>query len=276
MTKTKNGKKRITINGKILSTNERYEFYEASVQNPKGDIDFISSKFKKLYGTPPISLREDFAGTSFLTCEWVKTDKQRISFGIDLDQTPLEYGRRTHYETLTADQKKRVQIIQGNVLDNFSFKTDIIVAFNFSYYIFKTRAMLIHYFSKVRQGLNYRGMFFLDLFGGTEGFQVLEEQSKKEGFTYIWDCQSFNVVNHECQYYIHFEVNGVRYERAFSYDWRMWTMVELREILIEAGFSKTFVYWEGDDGKGGGDGKFALTNEAENCLSWVAYIAAIP
>ena len=56
----------------------------------------------------------------------------------------------------------------------------------------------------------------------------------------------------------------------------MWSVVEIREILEEAGFSKTVAYWEGTDEDGDGDGNFYQSEEEENCESWVTYVAAIP
>jgi len=67
----------------------------------------------------------------------------------------------------------------------------------------------------------------------------------------------------------------VKYEKAFSYNWRFWTLPELMDILKEAGFSRVETYWEGDDDDGGGDGEFYLSRDEDNCESWVTYIAAM-
>ena len=56
----------------------------------------------------------------------------------------------------------------------------------------------------------------------------------------------------------------------------MWSIPELREILEDAGFSRTVAYWEGEDDDGDGDGNFYISNKEDNCESWVTYIAAIP
>ena len=69
--------------------------------------------------------------------------------------------------------------------------------------------------------------------------------------------------------------DGEKYEKVFTYDWRMWSIPELREILADAGFSRTLAYWEGEGEDGEGDGEFYLSNNEENCESWVTYIAAI-
>ena len=52
----------------------------------------------------------------------------------------------------------------------------------------------------------------------------------------------------------------------------MWGIAEIRDVLDDAGFSKTYVYWEGTDSDGEGNGEFTLTEEGEECESWVAYI----
>ena len=61
-------------------------------------------------------------------------------------------------------------------------------------------------------------------------------------------------------------------ERVFSYDWRMWTIPELKEIMEDAGFKKVHVYWEGSDEDGDGDGEFTRVTQGEECESWVAYV----
>ena len=53
-------------------------------------------------------------------------------------------------------------------------------------------------------------------------------------------------------------------------------MPEIRDILKEAGFSKTVAYWEGDDKNGNGNGVFTPNEGPENCAAWVSYIAALP
>ncbi len=44
--------------------------------------------------------------------------------------------------------------------------------------------------------------------------------------------------------------------------------------MLEAGFTKTVAYWEGEDGDGSGDGEFYRSEREENCESWVTYIMA--
>ena len=263
---------------KKLSRNEKYELYESSVQNPEADIAFINREYKKIYGKKPLVLREDFSGTGAMACQWVKQSKDHQAFGIDLDIEPISYGIDHHYLTMTKDQQKRMEYIRGNVLSRYSFKVDVIVAFNFSYFLFKKRAELVKYFSMVRSHLKKEGMFLIDLFGGTETRKPLEEANRRKGHTYYWDCTSYNPLTAEVMYYIHFKTHHdqVKHEKVFSQDWRMWDACELQEVLADAGFKKTHIYWEGVDKKGLGNGEFYKTTKAENCESWVTYICATP
>ena len=263
---------------KKLTREEKYQLYESSVQNPEADVDFINQEYKKIYGKKPKILREDFCGTGALACMWVKQSKNHRAHGIDLDIEPLTYGIDNHYLTMSEDEQTRMEYIKGNVLFDYTFKADVIVAFNFSYYLFKERAALVNYFKQVRKHLKKEGLFLIDLFGGTETCQKLEEPSKRKDHTYYWDCHSYNPLTADVLYYIHFKTHRdqVKHEKVFVYDWRMWNARELQEILTDAGFKKVNIYWEGVDKKGLGNGVFTKTNIAENCESWVTYIGAIP
>lgn len=256
----------------------KYQLYESSVQAHEADVDFIYKEYKKIFKKAPLVLREDFGGTAIMACQWVQKHSKNLAYSIDLDLEPINYGIKNHYSQLSPDQKKRMHYVHGNVLSSYSFKPDLIVAFNFSYFTFKKREQQLSYFKKVRKSLGKKGLFFLDIFGGTECYRVLEEKTKFKGYDYFWDCKSFNPINNECLYYIHFKTHkdGIKYERVFTYDWRHWTLPEIREILLEAGFSKTVVFWEGDGENGEGNGVFKPKEKEENCESWISYIMAIP
>lgn len=256
----------------------KYELYEESVQSPDSDLKFIETEYKRTYGRGPLSLREDFCGTGALLKEWVQSDSKRSAVGIDLDSDPIRYGLKTHYASLTEQEKTRVNYVQANVLSASRHKAEVICAFNYSYCIFKDRAMLLNYFKGVRKALKPKGLFFLDTFGGTEAMMESEEGRNVGGFTYYWECESFNPLTNECFYSIHFKRRGAskKHKRVFTYDWRFWTMPELRDVLKEAGFRDIKSYWEGDGPEGTGNGKFKESTKAENCLSWISYLVARP
>jgi len=281
MTKAKKeSKAEKVVSGKKLSVNEKYRLYEASVQNPEADIKFINKVYFDRFGKNPLSLREDFCGTGKLACEWVTQSPKHESHGIDLDLEPITYGVDHHYFSLTEDQQERVKYIKGNVMDPHHFETDVVVAFNFSYYFFKERNDLLHYFKTVRKSFkaNKKGAFFIDLFGGTEARKPSVESAKHQHHTYFWECESYNPLTAECFYSIHFKDHktGIKYRRVFSYDWRMWDNRELMDLLKEAGFSEVKSFWEGVSRDGSGNGNFKESSKAENCESWVTYLCAIP
>jgi SAM-dependent methyltransferase len=263
---------------KKLTRDEKYALYEGSVQNPEADIAFITKEYKSIYGKAPLVLREDFCGTGSMACAWVAQSSKHKAHGIDLDMEPISYGVENHLFKLTEEEQTRMEFILGNVMSDYDFKADIIVAFNFSYFLFKVRSDLVTYFSKVRKHLKKDGVFFIDLFGGTETRKPLEESVKHKSHTYFWDCDKYNPLTADALYHIHFKTHKdqVKHEKVFTYDWRMWDARELLDILKDAGFSNTHIYWEGVDKDGTGNGKFKQSVKAENCESWVTYICALP
>lgn len=257
---------------------DKYQYYLNSVQSPETDAEFLLDTFCELRDRDPKSMREDFCGTFSLCCEWVKLDESHVAVGVDLDEEPLEYGRKHFFEKLSDDEKERTQFVRGDVMKYDSKTFDIINALNFSYFIFKTRTELKAYFTKVYESLTPDGIFVIDVFGGSEVSDIHEEEVEfeEENFSYYWDQDTYNPVTNYAQFYIHYQRPGEpKRERVFAYDWRVWSIPELRDIMEEVGFKTSRVYWEGTDDEGEGDGEYYLTEEGEaNCESWVAYIAA--
>jgi len=118
----------------------------------------------------------------------------------------------------------------------------------------------------------------MDVFGGFDAFRELEEPREQDGFTYVWDQDAYNPINGDIRCFIHFEFDdGSRLDRAFTYEWRLWTIPEIRELLREAGFSATHVYWEGtdEDDEEEGNGEFERTEVGDADAGYVSYIVAV-
>lgn len=253
---------------------DKYRLYEKSVQDPAFDIRFIRRVFKKESGRDPLTLREDFCGTGLFSALWVNGNRQRRAWGLDLDAKTLAYGQRTHLEPL-GDAAERAQLLQRDVLEGGPEPVDVAVAFNFSYCILQTRPTLLRYFQVAREGLHPDGAFFLDIHGGPEAQMETEERKNVDGFTYVWDQQPMDAISGQAKRHIHFEFkDGSRLKRAFSYDWRVWTLPEIKDVLEEAGFQRVDVYWEGADENGEGNGIFRKVKRAQNEDSWIAYVVA--
>jgi hypothetical protein len=257
----------------------KYQLYENSVQDPEHDAQTILQILSQCPVKRPLILREDFCGTFWFASEWVKIHPDHIAYGLDLNPEPLQYGKYYHYDPLTDKQKQRLHISKENVL-TANIKSDVTIAFNFSYFFFKTRAQLIDYFKSCHKSLHERGALVVDIFGGYETANLHRDVHKmrlgKQSYKYIWEQKKFNPITHETLFYIHFELKGgKKMPKAFEYDWRFWTMPEVRECMQEAGFRESIVFWEGYNKKGEGNGRYHRTREEENDPCWLAYIVAV-
>jgi SAM-dependent methyltransferase len=257
---------------------DRYTLYEESVQDPDADVELMGRIFRNHFGRPPRLLREDFCGTALLARRWVEKHRENRAWGIDLDPEPLAWGREHNVAALTPEQASRVKLIEGDVRDIGHERVDVTVGFNFSYFLFKTRPELRHYFEAARATLKDEGMLVLDAYGGADAQRTQEEERSVKRYRYVWDQNTFDPISHRAVNHIHFEFrDGSRIRRAFSYEWRLWTLPEIRELLVEAGFSVVEIYWENTDRETDeGNGVFTRRDKALDDPAWIAYIAALP
>ncbi len=255
---------------------DKHWLYQVAVQSPEIHFGFFERAFRERTGRRPRSLKEDFCGTALLAAQWVDGRSDRTAIGVDLHEPTLAWGRKHNIAPLSADVKKRITLRRDDVLHVSKPKVDLVVALNFSYCIFRTRPALRAYFEAARRSLNPGGVFIIDMFGGWEAQKPMVERTRHRGFTYLWELKHYDPVANFGHYLIHFEFHdggGIR--RAFSYEWRLWTLPEIREILIEAGFKKIDLYWEGFDARSGlGNSVFRKVDRAKNSQGWIAFFAA--
>ncbi len=255
-----------------LANADRYALYEESVYDPDADLDFLLRIFEEEHRPAPMVLREDFAGTCKLAGLWVQSHAERTAVCLDLDPEPLEYGLERHLKPI-GEAAERIDQRLENVLTAKTPKADVLTAFNFSYWGFKDRPTLLRYFKRARKALNADGAFVLDLQGGPDAQIACEEEREQDGFDYVWETEAMDAITGDIRCWIHFDFHdGTRLEKAFEYDWRVWHLTELRDLLSEAGFEQVDVYWEGSDEDGEGDGDFQKTPSAENEEAWIAYL----
>jgi hypothetical protein len=256
-----------------------YDLYENSVQSPETHIDWLVKMYHEMHGRYPTQLREDFCGTFAMCCAWVKRNRANKAIGLDLDPEPIAYGKKVHLAKLNSEQKKRIKIFRQNAISVTTPKADVIMAGNFSFFIFKERKTLVEYGKKCHASLAKDGVLFLEMAGGPGMITPMKERKRfslnKQSYTYIWDQQSFNPINHDAKYAIHFKLDGGRtIENAFTYDWRLWTIPEVKDAMLEAGFSKVLVFWETEH-KGKGTGEYIPMEEGDNAYSWIAYVVGV-
>ena len=266
---------------------DKYALYRLSVQDPEHEVSMFRRFYKDAFGREATSLREDFCAAFAVCCEWVKTSKDRVAVGVDLDDEPLSYGRTHYLSKLNAEQQSRIALEKTDVMTTTT-TAEIIAAQNYSFYIFKKRAEVLRYFRQVHASLADEGCFVFDMMGGSamyaddvvEGRQVARptaiDKANNPPFRYVWHQVAFDPVSADALFHIHFRFpDGSALEKAFTYDWRLWTLPELLELLDEAGFSQRHVYWETDDKEGNPSGNYRRALRGEADPAWLCYVVAL-
>lgn len=264
----------------IADTVDIHRLYEAAVQCVAAEIDMVDATYRQIRGYSAESLREDFCGTAQTSIEWSNRRPNNIALAVDIDAKVLEWSRVNHLAHLSESQRLRIELCCEDVNKVDLEPMQIILAMNFSYQLFNSRQSLKAYFKNARQALSADGVLFLDAYGGYESYKEITEstQCQLDGlqFTYIWEQASYNPINGAMQCYIHFQfADGSKIERAFSYAWRLWTLPELQELLLEAGFEQVKVYWEGTDAETAeGNGEYLESTEGDADAAWICYLSA--
>jgi hypothetical protein len=261
------GRKRAPKPRLTAATADRHDLYQRAVQSADIDVEFLARVFRSTTGRKALHFREDFCGTGLLSATWVQQGPQHTAEGFDIDPEPVLWGLAHNFEGL-GEAAERTTVHLKDVREPGHRRYDLRIAQNFSYCVFKTRRELLGYFRAARESLVDDGMFVIDLHGGSEATDVMEEETRCGGFTYVWDQASYWPGTGEYRCHIHFRFkDGTELKRAFSYDWRYWSLTELRDVLLDAGFSRVESYFEGTAADGEG-------LRGENCASWIAYLAA--
>lgn len=253
---------------------DRHALYEQSVQEPEVDVEFATDVFRDEFGRRPRRLREDFCGTAALCRAWVQAHRENEAWGVDLDADVLAWGSAHNRDPLPSDQQQRMHLREGDVRDVQQRPVDVVMAQNFSYFLFELRDGLVEYFRAAHDNLADQGVLILDAYGGPDAQREVLEETEYDDFVYVWDQHAFDPIHQRAVCHIHYAFpDGSRLERAFTYSWRLYTIPEIREALSAAGFASSTVYWEGTDEDGEGDGVYTATENGEADDAWVVYIA---
>ena len=278
--KAKGGKQKGKAKLTMADKADKFACYQKSVQSADHEVEFFDQAFNEAYHRKPNSLREDFCGTFSVCCEWVKLNKTRTAVGVDLCPETLKWGRDNNLSKLSASQQERITLYQQDVRKQ-NEPVDVLAAQKFSFWIFKTRAEVVEYFRVAHANLNQKGVMIMDMMGGGDCYTEENVDKRtikkgKNGFKYHWEQASFNPVNADASFYISFKFNdGSKLKHAFEYHWRFWTIPEVREMLAEAGFKESHVYWEQEDEDGEDTGIWERKEFAPSNPSWISYIVAV-
>ena len=258
---------------------DKFHCYQQSVQTPDHEVSFFEQAYRDVFKKKPMTLREDFCGTFAVCCDWVASDPKRTAVGVDLCGETLQWGRDNNLAKLNEEQQGRVRLIEQDVRKRNRPQVDVLAAQNFSFWIFKTRAEVIAYFKTARANMAAEGIMVMDMMGGGDCYEEGNVDKRtikkgKNGFKYHWQQASFNPINADATFYIHFKFSdGSKLKQAFEYQWRFWTIPEVREMLAEAGFSESHVYWDVEEEEG--DGLWQRREQASSDPSWICYIVAV-
>ncbi|MEM8670566.1 MAG: class I SAM-dependent methyltransferase [Planctomycetota bacterium] len=257
---------------------DRFRLYEQSVQMPDHEVSFLEQAYHEARRRAPVSLAEDFCGTFAVSCEWVKSGPSRTAVAVDNCGDTLQWGRDNNLPILDEGERNRITLKMQDARTGNSHQVDVLASQNFSFWIFKTRSEVLDYFRSARSNLTDDGVIVLDMFGGaecrTEGLSHRTTvREGKDGFRYDWTQVSFNPINSDLCCSISFAFpDGSRMRDAFVYHWRLWTIAEVRELLSEAGFATSYVYWaiESEEDLG-----WQRRETAPSDASWTCYVVGL-
>ncbi|MCA9140882.1 MAG: hypothetical protein KDB00_29125 [Planctomycetales bacterium] len=261
---------------------DKFDLYQKSVQTPEHEVEFFEQAYREAYKRKPLTLREDFCGTFAVCCDWVASSPKRTAVGVDLCGETLQWGREHNLAKLKPKQQQRVTLLQEDVRVTGTEPADVLAAQNFSFWLFKTRPEVVDYFKIARSNLKDQGIMVMDMMGGGECFTEDYTDKRtikkgKKGFSYHWNQESFNPITADATFSISFKFpDGSKLKRAFEYNWRFWSIPEVREMLAEAGFRESHVYWERENEEDPElDGGWYRCGSADSDPSWICYIVAI-
>ena len=215
----------------------KHDLYELCVQSPKDLVPLL----RAIHGGEPKVLGEDFAGTAAVSHLWVERDGCS-AVAVDFDEETL--ARRGEHERIVKHLSDVREV---------SDPCDLLFVGNFSIGYLHTRDELIEYLTHVRERLEASGgVFICDTYGGESAYTLggVHRAHPMPGgklCRYTWEQHSADPTTGFVTNLIHFRVEraGViefELEDAFVYEWRLWSIPELRDAMEDAGFSETLVY----------------------------------
>ncbi|HAI13996.1 MAG TPA: hypothetical protein DCM28_19990 [Phycisphaerales bacterium] len=257
--------------------------YQAAVQHPLSEAFFLARAYEENNDFKQAKiLREDFCGSAAVSLGWVLTDPQRHAIAIDLDRPTIDYARQqidaqpdntADNVTLICDDVCRVCPPQVSA-------ADIIASLNFSTLIFHSEETLLAYFQRTLNNLAPGGIFVMDLFGGDSakqiGMQTRELEIDAIGtVTYHWEQRSYDPLTQRIDCRIHFTLpDGSTLDDAFVYDWRLWGIPQLMNLLRQAGFEHRQIWSDTLDEHGQPQGYYQPVSQIDAQHEWVIYLIA--
>jgi len=266
---------------------DKHDCYELCVQSPR----HVVSLLRGIHGNEPITLREDFCGTAAVARRWCEEGLARAeparAWAADSDP---ECIRRAIERARTAGIADRLTGLQTDLLAEAPTRptpADVVFVGNFSIGYIMSRRVLVDYFRRCKAHLDLGlggfggGVFVCDTYGGASAFTLggLERRHPSRGrevIHYVWRHELADPATAMVRNSIGFrvELEGeivAELPRAFVYDWRLWSIAELREAMRDAGFVRTAVYQ--DLNLAPGQPAVAVSEESPLGADWIVAVA---
>ncbi len=276
----------------------KLDLYRLAVQHPQAEAAFLTrlcSHYR--HDLPATRLKEDFAGTGALAAAWVALHEDHRALAVEAHGPTVRWAQRQAQCELGA-RTTDLHVLQADVLQVTSPRVDIVAALNFSTFIYHERAALRSYFQAAHRSLRPGGLLVVDGYGGPgawrlgrqtrritlKGATTRESKRVPAWFDYVWEQRTCDAVTGRVDCHIHFHLppaKGGRWMRsAFRYDWRLWSLPELTEIMIEAGFRRAEVWCDrliakGDQAGLRSDGIYRPVRKMEAREDWIAYVVGV-
>lgn len=217
------------------ATIDRYDLYELAAQSPPMQAKFL----RAVHGGDARTLGEDFCGSGAIARAWTALGPDRRAVCVDIDDAALSALRSRADESTRA----RLELVRADVMAATT-RVDVLCALNFPVGYFHERADLLAYFRHARSRLNRAGVLVVDTYGGRDAFSRGEsEQDLPGGVRYVWEQREADPLTARVRNAMHFVLpDGSTIRDAFVYDWRLWSVPELRDAAAEAGFARADVY----------------------------------
>jgi len=236
---------------------EHHHLYELCVQRPAAVVELIRAAHARSAppGHPPArTLHEDFSGTGAVSRAWTASDPLASAVATDLDPAAIAFGHLRAAQ-LGLDSSRiawREQDVRAPHEDSHAGSVDAIFVGNFSIGELHTRADLLAYLGAARARLAPRGVFICDTYGGAAAFRTglvhrtHPGRTPTERLLYTWEQRSIDPFTARVVNALHFRIELAgeiiaQHFDAFVYHWRLWSVPELRDALLEAGFASTKV-----------------------------------
>ncbi len=254
----------------------------------------LAEIYRRIRQREPWVLREDFAGNAADAVAWIQADSRRRAVAVDMDAPTVEYAQQ-RADDLLQSRASALQFVVDDVLAVQPPQVpaaDVLSVLNFSSFYFHERAALLRYLTHARATLDEAGILILNAFGGPDAMrphidrhritpEVEGSRPALPSFDYLWEQLGYDAATGRIECRIHFEIDQDggpprRIDSAFRYDWRLWTLPEICECLLAAGFSSAQVWLHTATER---DGElevfFGPVETMPDRSMWLAYVVGI-